>query len=117
MLNAPIAPNFYNAPTAPMQSQPIQQQPQNANIQQDAKQALKEQSLAITADICAEYGAVTRLNDILIALAKDVKTEQNQEQKKILEARIGTINQMLLQRETKINQMEAARANIDAQLK
>lgn len=119
MLNAPIAPNFYNAQPAPMQSQPIQQQQisQNTNAPQDAKQTLREQSLAITADICAEYGAVARLNDILIALAKDIKTEQNQEQKKVLEARIGTINQMLLQRESKINQMETARANIDAQLK
>lgn len=118
MLNAPIAPNFYNAQTAPIPSQPIQPQPaQNATVPQDAKQALKEQSLAITADICAEYGAVARLNDILIAFAKNIKTEQNPEQKKVLETRIATINQMLLQRENKINQMEMARANIDAQLK
>lgn len=118
MLNTPIQPvNYANAQPQIQVPQNIQPQAQQTIQQPDQKQFLKEQSLAITADICAEYGAVTRLNDILVNLANDIKTQKDPEQKKLLEARINTINQMILQREMKINQMEMARTQIDAQLK
>lgn len=116
MLNVPpIQPSMYTNVPAPVQS-PQNPQPQVAQPQVDQKQVLREQSLAITSDICAEYGAVTRLNDILVSLVDKAKNEQNPEQKKLLEARVNTINQMILQREMKINQMEMARNQIDAQL-
>ncbi len=112
----PIQPSMYTNVPAPVQA-PQNPQPQTAQSQIDQKQVLREQSLAITSDICAEYGAVTRLNDIMVSLANDIKNEKDPEQKKLLEARINTTNQMILQREMKINQMEMTRTQIEAQLK
>ena len=116
MLNAPIQPVMYNT-SQPVQN--IQPQPASQSVTnpQDPKIALREQSMAISSDIAAEYGAVARLNGILVDLAKTLKEEKDPEQKKILEARVNTTNQMILQREMKINQMEMAKAQIDAQLK
>lgn len=117
MLNSPVQPMMYGIPQAPQGLQNIQPQVSQPAPQPDQKAMLREQSMAITSDIQAEYSAVTRLNDILVSLAANIKTEQNPEQKKLLEARVNTINQMILQREMKINQMEMTRAQIDAQLK
>jgi len=117
MINPTAQPMMYPPTAQPtIPQQPTQPQAQPAQ-QMDPKQILKEQSLAISSDICAEYGAITRLNDILVSLAENAKKETNPEQKKLLEARINTINQMTLQREMKINQMEMTRAQIDAQIK
>ena len=121
MLNSPIQPVMgYNngQPVQNIQPQPMQVQaqpaPQSSN---NDKTVLREQSMAITSDIAAEYSAVTRLNDILVDLAKTLKEEKDSDQKKVLEAKINTTNQMILQREMKINQMEMTKAQIDAQLK
>ncbi len=116
MLNNPIQPVMYNN-TQPAQNVQPQNVSQPAMQQPDNKAILREQSMAISSDVSAEYGAIARLNDILVNLAQSVKNEKDPEQKKVLEARVNTINQMILQREMKINQMEMARAQIDAQLK
>lgn len=116
MLNNPIQPVMYNN-TQPAQNVQPQNVSQPAMQQSDNKAILREQSMAISSDVAAEYGAVARLNDILVELAKTLKETKDPEQKKVLEARVNTINQMILQREMKINQMEMARAQIDAQLK
>lgn len=117
MLNAPIQPLMYNNPQPVQNNIPPQPAPQPIAPPQDQKTILREQSMAISSDIAAEYGATTRLNDILVDLAKALKEEKDPEQKKLLEARINTTNQMILQREMKINQMEMTKAQIDAQLK
>ena len=117
MLNNTVQPVMYNNQPPVQNIQPQSPVQSSAPQQPDQKTVLKEQSMAISSDIAAEYGAVTRLNDILVELAKTIKENKDPEQKKILEARVNTINQMILQREMKINQMEMTRAQIDNQLK
>lgn len=118
MLNPSIQPGISN----PVQAGQIQGLPKPAaetqNLQRpDEKAALRELSMAVSSDIYAEYGAISRLNDIFITLAKTAESEKDPDQKQILETRLNTINQMILQREMKINRMDMTRSRIEAQLK
>ena len=112
MLNTPIQPVQQGNPqTCAIQQQTVNSQPQaNPN-----RTYFEEQSMAISFDIAGEYSAINRMNEIVSALTKELKSTKDPERKKLLEARISTINTMILQRETRINQMEMSKAQIDRQ--
>ena len=82
----------------------------------DNKAYLREQCMAVSMDISAEYNAVAGLNNVLAGLIEKNKVEKDPEIKKTIEARISTINNMILQREEKINQMEAVKKQIEVQI-
>ena len=106
MLNTPIQ----MVPQGYPQAQNVVQMPQS-NLQQPngvQKSACEEQSMAISYDIAAEYSAIGRMNNIIADVAKELKVEDDPVRKKLLEARINTLNSMILQREVRINQMEQA---------
>ncbi len=90
----------------------VAEKPQTSNQQ---KTYACEQSMAITYDIAAEYNAICKMNNMLSDISKEIKTTEDPERKKLLEARVRTLNNMILQREAKINQMEQVKNQIDAQ--
>lgn len=104
MLNTPVqmASPYYSQVqyAAPQLKVVPNQQP---NIQQTN---CNEQVMAISYDIAAEYGAIGKINNIIADVAKELKSEEDPDRKKILEARISTLNNMVLQRENRLNQME-----------
>lgn len=104
MLNTPLR-------TIPQGYQPMQTvapQPQNVQQKPDEQQKVyaNEQGMAITYDIAAEYSAIGKMNNIIADVAKELKTEKDPVRIKLLEARINTLNNMILQRELRLNQME-----------
>ncbi|MBR6098706.1 hypothetical protein IKP85_03060 [bacterium] len=104
MLNTPVQ----MVPQGYQQAQSVVPQ---YNLQQPnevRKSACEEQSMAISYDIAAEYSAIGRMNNIIADVAKELKVEEDPVRKKLLEARINTLNSMILQREARINQMEQA---------
>lgn len=106
MLNTPVQ-------TIPQGYQPIQTAaPQQQSVQQIPNEAQKtmcnEQSMAISYDIAAEYSAIGKMNNIIADIAKELKTETDPVRIKLLEARVNTLNNMILQRELRLNQMEQA---------
>ena len=112
----PIQP-VYPQYVQPQGAAPVTATPQNANVQNSVNtDYLREQCAAIATDISAEYNAVAGLNNILAGLIEKNKTEKDPEIKKTIEARISTINNMILQREEKINQMEVVKKQIEAQI-
>ena len=104
----PVYPQCVQVPNA----QPIASDSQNMNN----KDYLREQCIAVSMDISAEYKAVAGLNNVLAELIEKNKTEKDPEIKKTIEARISTINNMILQREEKINQIEAVKKQLEAQI-
>lgn len=114
MMNSPIQP--VQQGTMPIQTLMPVQKPENnftTKVQDISKN--KEQSLAIAVDISAEYSAISRINTIISDIAAQLKTEENPERQKLLEARLNTLNNMVLQREEKINNMEKLRQQFDNQ--
>ncbi len=87
----------------------------NTQTDEQQKTYANEQSMAITYDIAAEYNAICKMNNMLSDITKEIKTTEDPERKKLLEARVRTLNNMILQREAKINQMEQVKNQIDAQ--
>lgn len=68
----------------------------------------KEQSMAISYDIAAEYAATDKLLRVMTDIVKEAKNEKNPQRKQLLEARVETVNKMIEQREAKLNQMTSA---------
>lgn len=114
MINTPMPINQTSNTYYPQsaQPQPVQNNTATNDLQ---KTMLREQSMAISFDIAAEYSAIGRMNGILAGIAKEIQTEEDPERKKLLEARLSSINNMILQRELKINQMEQVKNQIDKQ--
>ena len=112
MLNTPIQPvQQVNTQTGAVQQQTINSQTQtNPN-----KTYYEEQSMAISFDIAGEYSAINRMHNIIASLTNELKLTEDPERKKLLEARISTLNTMILQREARINQMEMCKVQIDRQ--
>ena len=71
----------------------------------DGSVVKKEQAMAISYDIAAEYAATDKLLHVMTDIAKEAKNEKNPQRKQILEARVGTVNNMIEQREAKLKQM------------
>ncbi len=113
MMNAPIQLQQLGNKTLPQK--PVLPQPA-ANVNDPRTTALKEQSMAVSFDIAAEYSAITKMNNILADVAKEIKKEEDPERKKLLETRLNNINNMILQRELKINQMEQVKNQINNQI-
>jgi len=91
---------------------------QQCNIPQQQATSInpaKEQSMAVSIEIAAEYNAIASLNDSLVKLCQEAKEEKNPERKALLESRIKTLNNMINQREEKINQMHMVKKQLDCQ--
>ncbi len=95
---------------------PPQTTVQNSTQNDMRKTALKEQSMVISYNIAAEYSAISRMSEILANIAKEIKSEEDSQRKKTLETRLNNLNNMILQREFRINQMEQLKARIDSQI-
>ncbi len=112
MMNQPIQPVQQGYVTAPNCG--VNPQPQINNEQQ--KKFNEEQSMAISFDMAAEYSAISRMQSIIADMTTQLKSEEDPERKSVIENRINTLNNMILQREAKINQMEQAKNRINAQI-
>ena len=94
-------------------------QPQQNNVirmpglRLDQKEMYKEQSMLISADVAAEYSAIGKMNNIIADTVKEIKSEKDPMRIKLLEARISTLNNMIIQREARLNQMELALNNAE----
>ena len=77
------------------------------------KEMYKEQSMLISADVAAEYSAIGKMNNIIADTVKEIKSEKDPMRIKLLEARISTLNNMIIQREARLNQMELALNNAE----
>ena len=110
MMNQPIQSQYVTQPNINNISAPKPQQ----NIEQQ-KRFNEEQSLAISFDMAAEYSAISRMQSILSDMVNQMKVEEDPDRKIILENRINTLNNMILQREAKINQMEQTKSQFDYQ--
>ncbi len=73
----------------------------------------QEQSMLITAEISAEYSAICKMNNIIAETVKEIQNEKDPFRIKLLESRISTLNNMILQREAHLNQMELALNNAE----
>lgn len=78
------------------------------------KSYYQEQSMAISYDIAAEYSAIGKINNIIADVVKDLKYETDPVRIKLLETRISTLNNMVLQREARLNSMEQALATVNS---
>lgn len=113
MMNPPIQPVQQGYITAPVNGVNSQPQP---GIEQQQK-FNEEQSLAISFDIAAEYSAISRMQSIIADMTNQLQKEEDPERKILIENRINTLNNMILQREAKINQMEQTKAQYNTQIK
>lgn len=98
-----IQTNYAQNPINYVPAIPVQepQQPYNAGV------AVREQAMAISYDIAAEYAATDKLLHVMTDLAKEAKNEKNPQRKQLLEARVETVNKMIEAREAKLEQMNA----------
>ena len=71
----------------------------------------QEQCTLITPELTAEYNAIGKMNNIIAETVYEIKKEKDPFKIKLLESRINTLNSMIAQRETHINQMEQALSN------
>lgn len=120
MVNPSMQPSFnqvqpnYTQPRPYASQAPAVQTPTQEQID-EYKKALKEQSMAISFDLAAEYSAISRMSSILGDIANQIKIEEDPQKKSVLEVRLNTLNNMILQREGKVNQMELTKNHIDKQ--
>lgn len=108
MLNTPIQMGQQN----PQASNVIRMPLYGTDPMEAQRTMCNEQSMAISYDIAAEYSAIGKMNNIIADVAKELKMEEDPVRIKLLEARISTLNNMILQREARLNQMEQAFASV-----
>lgn len=111
-----ITPPVQMIPQSLIQSQNVGNIKPSAQSQQNetAKTYYQEQSMAISYDIAAEYSAIGKINNLIANVANELKNETDPVRKKLLEARVSTLDNMVLQREARLNSMEQALAAINS---
>lgn len=113
MMNPPIQPVQQSYATAPINGITSQPQP---SVEQQQK-FNEEQRMAISFDIAAEYSAISRMQSIIADMSNQLQKEEDPDRRTLIENRINTLNNMILQREAKINQMEQTKAQYNTQIK
>jgi len=78
----------------------VQMRKYNINNNENKLLPIEEQ------DIAAEYSAIGKMNNIIADTVKEIEKEKDPFKIKLLEARISTLNNMILKREERLKQIK-----------